>query len=640
MTIRAMLVPVAVLFFAPAGLHAQGKELHWRSLDVEARLDAEGRLHLREAQAIVFTGEWNGGQRIFNLAPGQKVELHGVTRIASDGEPVALMRGDLDQVDHYEWQGSNTLRWRSRAPDDPPFAATEITYVLDYTLTHILVPDEQDREFILDHDFAFADREGPIERFTLALVLDPIWEPREARAFTGRYAKGLLPPGDSFVVRLPLAYSGSAPPAAVWRGASSELRRILGLLLLFAVGIEIVRFLSKERAKGRFAPLTPVQGIDDTWLGEHILHEKPEIVGAAYDNSTSAPEVAALIARLVGEGKIRSRVSCEKVLFGRRDVMQLELLADRGEFEGYERILINALFINGSTTDTSRIRAHYRRQGFDPANRIRAPIEGIVKRLRGPVVRSPDLSFRPAIVLVLAGIGGLVAAAVSRPVEVGALIASLAIGGVLALILGQVAYHLRERSGRVVVHSAILVALLSGLALGAAALVWGTGIRPSAFLLGAFILFVFGLCRLILTIARTRHQAAAVAMRRDLASARRFFMNELRRPEPRLRDEWAPYLIALGLGPHLDRWFRAFGARAAGSATWSGVGGSSSAAGGTSGGSWTGGGGAFGGGGATGSWAAAMGSMAAGVPAPSSSSSGGGGGGGGSSSGGGGGGGW
>jgi hypothetical protein len=32
------------------------RELHWDRLDVEARLDAAGRLHVTETQALVFTG--------------------------------------------------------------------------------------------------------------------------------------------------------------------------------------------------------------------------------------------------------------------------------------------------------------------------------------------------------------------------------------------------------------------------------------------------------------------------------------------------------------------------------------------------------------------------------------------------------
>ena len=50
----------------PAGAFA--RELHWSAMDVRARLDDSGTLHVVERQAMVFTGDWNGGERIFRCA--------------------------------------------------------------------------------------------------------------------------------------------------------------------------------------------------------------------------------------------------------------------------------------------------------------------------------------------------------------------------------------------------------------------------------------------------------------------------------------------------------------------------------------------------------------------------------------------
>jgi hypothetical protein len=150
--------------------------------------------------------------------------------------------------------------------------------------------------------------------------------------------------------------------------------------------------------------------------------------------------------------------------------------------------------------------------------------------------------------------------------------------------------------------------------------------------------------------ARSRERIQGVALRKRLASIRRYFQDELDRPEPALRDEWFPYVLAFGLDDDAQRWFRSHGGRSSNDSTSSWTPSTSSSSPSSSGGSswgggssgWTGGGGAFGGAGASGSWALAASSLSAGVSAPSSSgsSSGGGGGGGGSSSGGGGGGGW
>ena len=150
--------------------------------------------------------------------------------------------------------------------------------------------------------------------------------------------------------------------------------------------------------------------------------------------------------------------------------------------------------------------------------------------------------------------------------------------------------------------------------------------------------------------ARSRERAQGIALRKRLASARRYFQQELDRPQPALRDEWFPYVLAFGLDKDAQDWFKAYGGQSAGSSTssWSSSPSTSSSSSGSGSSSsaptgWSGGGGAFGGAGATSTWALAAGSLAAGVAAPSSSGSsggGGGGGGGGSSSGGGGGGGW
>jgi hypothetical protein len=178
-------------------------------------------------------------------------------------------------------------------------------------------------------------------------------------------------------------------------------------------------------------------------------------------------------------------------------------------------------------------------------------------------------------------------------------------------------------------------------------------------LLGAWIWFIGGLtgtawlavvgvgtvalamARATFNILSTRESAEGLIRRRELERARDYFERELRKDQPQLEDRWFPYLLALGLAPDVDKWFRRFGgvARGVGGTMRTSPGSFSTGGGSSSGGSsWTGGGGSFGGAGASATWAMAATAMSAGVSKPGSSSSGGGGGGG--SSGGGGGGGW
>ena len=166
--------------------------------------------------------------------------------------------------------------------------------------------------------------------------------------------------------------------------------------------------------------------------------------------------------------------------------------------------------------------------------------------------------------------------------------------------------------------------------------------------LGATLL-AFALFNSMINQARSRERAQGIALRKRLASVRRYFEEELDRPQPALRDEWFPYVLAFGLDRDAQDWFKAHGGQStsrSSTSTWSGSTSTSSSSSGSASSAptgWSGGGGAFGGAGATAAWAVAASSLASGVAAPSSSgssSSGGGGGGGGSSSGGGGGGGW
>ena len=153
------------------------------------------------------------------------------------------------------------------------------------------------------------------------------------------------------------------------------------------------------------------------------------------------------------------------------------------------------------------------------------------------------------------------------------------------------------------------------------------------------LLFALGLTRSHANILATRESAESLARRRELAAARDHFAAELAKEQPQLDDRWFPYLLAFGLAPKMERWFRRFGTlaerRGSTYTSMAGGGGSFSGSGGSNG--WSGGGGAFGGGGASATWAMAATAMSSGVSAPSSS---GGGSSGGGSSGGGGGGGW
>jgi hypothetical protein len=378
------------------------------------------------------------------------------------------------------------------------------------------------------------------------------------------------------------------------------------------------------RARGLFDPLPDVSAVDEPWLRTHVLAYRPEVVGAAWDDKVAAPEVSAVLARMAAEGKLATRV--ERGFLGLSRALHLRLLVDRGTLEGHERRLVDGLFFDGDTVDTARLRKRYRRTGFDPASRLRL----VRDDARALAPGGPRLSGWPSgagagLLGVAALLGWLAVASGRELLEV----VLPALAGTLLLLLS--AFAGEGLAIAIAAHARRAVAPVLLLALWGTGFVWvargGEGaiwaVLVQAALWGAGVLFVAGR-------ARTRLHPRTIALRKRLATARRHFARELRRPEPRLRDEWVPYLLALGLGRGLDRWVRIHGAKLA-AAHDEAVSRSAVGAG------WSGGGGAFAGGGASGSWAA-LGSLSS-VPAPSSSSDGSGSSGG-SSSGGGGGGGW
>lgn len=645
---RPVLVLLAVFLWAalPARAPAQEQELHWRELAVTAHLDAEGRLRIEERQAMVFTGDWNGGKRSFALGAAQDVEVHGITRIdPATGEARKLVEGDLDQVDRYGWTDGNTLRWRSRLPNDPPFDGTEIVYVLDYTLDEVLVPRRG--SYFLDHEFVFTDREGDIEHFSLDLTLDPVWKP--AGPLDRHHEAGPLSPGEGFQVEAELLYQGEGHPAGAARVPPLEARLALFALALGAIGFLYLRFRRGEAARGRYDRVEAPADWDEAWLQENLFDLKAEEAGTLWDQEVGPPEVSALLARLVAEGKLESEVRPKRRWFG-KDILVLRLKTPNGldDFHSYERDLLYGLFGHyDRETDTEKVRERHKASGFDPAKTIE-------KDLRRKIAKNhPELREKPrrggwrlTRNLALTALAVFVAEAVLRPSSLLALIWMIPLGLVFGVGLAQ-AVRFRKSTRRLDLASLRFV--LPGLFVLAGCLFvatshdlldWGfLNLHPG--LLGslALALVPVAVFSSYFNRARTLESRETVHRRQLLGKARRMLKREIRRERPRLRDEWFPYLLAFGLQRQVDRWFRAFGGEARRGTGFGSGSAASSFGGGSGGGGWTGGGGAFGGAGATSSWAAAAAGMGAGVSAPSSSG-GGGGGGGGSSSGGGGGGGW
>lgn len=628
-----------ILVFCVPGLAFAQRELHWDTLAVTAHLNADGSLTVAEDQTIIFNGDWNGGERTFNIRPRQRLAFEGMSWWDGSTWQPMNERSSPSAVNDYALTNSRTLRWRGRLAADPPFSNALRRYQLRYTLSGVVKQDGTN--YVLDHDFAFPDRDGVIVRYELRLTLDPVWQADSPVAEVHRRSN--LGPGSGYVLTLTLRHAGSETPTAVAGSRSPEVRAAARNIVAVTFAAIVLLFIW-ESARGRFAPLA-TSSVDEVWLREHILKFPAEVVSAAWDDRVNQSEVVTILARMTVEGKLQSHATGS----GKHAGMSLALKVPRTTLESYERALVDALFFdNRTTTSTTDVKSHYRKTGFNPVGIIQSPLQKVVESTM------PTATARTwwglftlglfAVALTLLG-----SAWFRGDINDAALILLTAGSFILdgfASISGR-AFRGRMDWG----YGAALLCLLSPLFVAAAwvAFLWypvgeGTIELPPRAIVAVEML---GIAVIITAInaLRTRQRREGIAFRKRLVAARRFFITELEKPQPALRDDWYPWLLAFDLGKKMDDW----SASAARShhADSSGFTSSSSSSGSTGSSSgWTGfAGGGSGGAGASATWAAAAGGLAAGVAAPRSSgsgggSSGGGGGGGGGSSGGGGGGGW
>ncbi len=623
-----------LLFLA---LPLSAKSLSWSAFDVQARLDADGNLHVRERQEILFDGDWNGGERTFDLRTGQSLRVESLARIDASGQAHPMTNGDLSRVDQWRLMSGNVLRWRSRLPDDPPFDHARMTYRIDYVLHGVLRGESGTFRFA--HDFAFPDRDGDIRNFTLRFEVDPVWRGLDAPV-TRRIES--IPPHQGVLVRANLARADGSVPEGVLQPMPRTEGILIGVVFLLLLGGIVLWWIRGERKAGRFGLLDAPGSPDPEWLKAHLLSLRPEVASAALFGKVGPHAVAAFLARMTQEGSISTEVKPK----GRRPVLHMRLEKERETLEPVERKLVQALFKKRQETDTERIRKAYSKSGFDPAAIIAPAIDSQLDRLPGWSETRGPVRWKLGVLLLLAGLAAVIFAAVTgNQDDVGVAVGTVVLG--LPCAIGALVTAALSR--RTIIRFPLRIVVLGLFLAPFLSIIPGYAFRADRYLfhpaaLIAACVWVLALSKLAFDLMATDEAAERLAFRRRLARARVLLRTELTTAEPSLRDEWYPWLLGLGLGRNVDRWFRSFAAVAdsGDSVRAQTYGSSGMTSGGTGVHSFTGGGGAFGGGGASGGWAVAAGTIASGVTAAASSGSGssGGGGGGGGISGGGGGGGW
>jgi uncharacterized membrane protein YgcG len=172
--------------------------------------------------------------------------------------------------------------------------------------------------------------------------------------------------------------------------------------------------------------------------------------------------------------------------------------------------------------------------------------------------------------------------------------------------------------------AAILLIPASVVSLGTAVFLWwyaGAGeVDLPWTMIGALTVLALAISHASINGMKSRQSSAAIAFRKRLVTGRNFFLKELEKPQPNLRDGWYPWLLAFGLGKQVDVWSSRHTSTTTSASSGDDNTSRSSPSSSSTHTGWSGGGGLSGGAGASGMWAAAAAGMAAGVATPSSSS--------------------
>jgi hypothetical protein len=307
------------------------------------------------------------------------------------------------------------------------------------------------------------------------------------------------------------------------------------------------------------------------------------------------------------------------------------LNVDRATLAGHERTLVDRLFFNNRvTTNTQLVKKHYRKRGFDPGTEITPELQAAVAAAMPDGVRRRPLRFLP-LVLCAAGLVLFASEWFSGRLSSGWFFGAIVVGTVLASIAAWTGSVFRWHIEWGVSRALLCLTPAVAAVLASASLLWwriGLGyIDVSARAIWGVALLALWVVSVNANAMVSRQFAAGIAFRKLLGAARAFFAAQLREPQPHLRDDWSPWLLALGLGKQMDDWSVHHARDRSSSRTQSSsFGSSTSATTAASASTWSGlAGGRSGGGGGGAAWTKAAGGLAAGVSPPSSSGSSGGG---------------
>src|SRR5262245_15147608 len=165
---------------------------------------------------------------------------------------------------------------------------------------------------------------------------------------------------------------------------------------------------------------------------------------------------------------------------------------------------------------------------------------------------------RASVVLYVAGLVLLAWSWHSEPVLGSGAVAVAMISLFLVAILQIPGWLFRSRIDWGLKAAAFLLIPASIVILGTSVFLWwlpgAAEVDLPWALIAALTLLALAISNASIIGMKSRQSSAALGFRKRLARGRNFFLKELEKPEPDLRDAWYPWMLAFGLGKQVDMW--------------------------------------------------------------------------------------
>ena len=331
--------------------------------------------------------------------------------------------------------------------------------------------------------------------------------------------------GDSFRIRHLFDYQLAGSPSSI------DLRKYgmrIGGILLFPIAALLIwlAYYAWISLRGRSTSAE----IDDRWLRDNIFNQPPEVVHARWTGSIQAPAIENVLRRMERAGKISLDIQrVNENTDDEEDVVTIRLRVDRSRLSDFERTVINSLMPNSDEITSKEVEEAHAKEDFDPNDIAQEWLENKLPAKK----RAAKAPLPSRVVTALLFVSGAVLLFIDLPRSG----AQFPVALVITLVVTNVLGALWPSIGNP--RTALIADIIPFLLLaGVIVVVHTITLQPAGEFasLGATLMTLGGFHGIVCSVLK------GDARPPELAAAYQWF-----RAQPNVREEWIPYLEALGL---------------------------------------------------------------------------------------------